>query len=608
MKTTKNFTFKKFSEFKTTASVSKRLLGLLWRIDKWLFVGSAISVSVPAIVPFVNAYIYKLIIDLVVNAATGLPFQYDQLYLFLAIRVATLFIQDAAFSSQNYFEMLLWTKFPVHLYQSVLSKLANLDVQYFEDSAFKDRLEKVREAYAWRPLNMLSFLFYGFQSLLQFVIALAAIATLNWFLIFLFLLVSIPIFINQTNYAKITWGIWQQNSPYRKKFWYLSDLIQSGYSVKEIKIFQVASKFLAELQDIYNKFVKDNTKVARKQFRTNVVLNFFGVAVYIGIEIFIIFSAIARKISIGDISYFTTVLGTFQNAVNGLFRNASSLFDSSLYVQELFELLDTKPKVIQPDKGVKIKVHKPASIEFRNVSFSYPDSKQKVLDNFSLTIKSGQKIALVGENGAGKTTLIKLLARFYDVDQGEILIDGTNLKQLDLPTWYKTLGILFQDFIRYEYPLKDNIYFGNIYEPENMQNIIKAAKLSGADSVASQLPKGYEQMLGKTFEGGVDLSAGQWQKVALARAFLKDSPILVLDEPTASIDAKAEAEIFERVESLSKDKTVIIISHRFSTVRNADKIYVIDKGKIKEAGSHDELMKQNSTYATLFNLQAKRYK
>ena len=296
-------------------------------------------------------------------------------------------------------------------------------------------------------------------------------------------------------------------------------MIQSGYSVKEIKIFQVASRFLSELQDIYNKFVKDNTKVARKQFRTNVALNLFGVAIYIGIEIFIILSAIARKISIGDISYFTTVLSSFQNAVNGLFRNGSSLFEAGLYVNEMFELLDTKPKVIQPDKGVKIKVDKPASIEFRNVSFSYPDSEQKVLDNFSLTIESGQKIALVGENGAGKTTLIKLLARFYDVDSGEILIDGNNLKQLDLPTWYKTLGILFQDFIRYEYPLKDNIYFGKIYEPENIKDIINAAKLSGADSVASQLPKGYNQMLGKTFEGGLDISAGQWQKVALARAF-----------------------------------------------------------------------------------------
>lgn len=600
--------FKKFAEFKTTFKASKRLLTLLWTIDKWLFVGSLISTSIPAIIPFVNAYLYKLIIDLIVAGVSNTTFDYSQLSLLIGIRMATLFIQDAAFSAQSYFEMLLWTKFPAHLYQAVLTKLSDLDVQYFEDSSFKDKLEKIKETYTWRPLNMLSFLFYGFQSVLQVSIALAAIATLNWLLIFLVLLVAIPTFVNQTHYAKITWGVWQQNSPYRKRFWYLSDLIQGGYSVKEIKIFQMASKLLSELNDIYNKFVKDNTKVAKKELRINILLNLFGTAVYIGIEIFIILAAIAKRISIGDLTYFTTVLGNFQNGVNGLFRNASQLFDQGLYVQEMFEVLDIKSKITQPPDAIKIDIHKAPRIEFRNLSFSYPGGNQKVLNDFSLIIEPGQKVAFVGENGAGKTTIVKLLARFYDVHQGEILINGVNLKQLDLPTWYKALGVLFQDFIRYEYPLRDNIYFGKIFEPENIKEITNAAKAAGADTVASQLSKGYDQMLGRTFEGGVDLSAGQWQKVALARGFLRDSPVLILDEPTAAIDAKAEAEIFGRVEKLSKDKTVIIISHRFSTVRNADKIYVIDKGKIKEEGSHEKLMKENGIYATLFNLQAKGYK
>ncbi len=602
------FPIKKLSEFRTTIKSSKRLLGLLWNIDKWLFTGNLISVSVPAIIPFVNAYIYKLIIDLIIAGVGSTDFDYQQLFWLIAMRVGTLFIQDAAFSAQNYFEMLLWTKFPVHLYQAVLTKLSDLDVQYFEDSSFKDRLEKVREAYAWRPLNMLSHLFYSFQGVLQVLIALVAIATLNWFLIFLILLVAIPTFVNQTHYAKITWGVWQDNSPYRKKFWYLSDLIQGGQSVKEIKIFQMAPKFLSELTNIYNKFVKDNAKVAKKQLRTNILFNMLGTGVYIGIEIFIILAAVAKRISIGDITYFTAVVSNFQNGVNGLFRNTSQLFDQSLYVQEMFEVLDIKSKITQPANAVKIDIHEGPKIEFRNVSFIYPGAGEKILNDFSLTIEPGQKIAFVGENGAGKTTIVKLLARFYDVNEGEILVNGINLKELDLPTWYKTLGVLFQDFIRYEYPFHENIYFGKIFEPENIEEIKHAAKLAGADTVASQLPKGYDQMLGKTFEGGIDLSAGQWQKVALARGFLRDAPILILDEPTAAIDAKAEAEIFDRVERLSKDKTVIIISHRFSTVRNADKIYVIEKGKIKEDGSHEQLMRENGTYATLFNLQAKGYK
>lgn len=598
---------KKFTDFTAIYKTSKQLLGLLWTIDKWLFIGSLISVSIPAIIPFVNAYIYKLIIDLIIVGLSH-PFNFSQLYLLIAIRVATLFIQDAAFSAQTYFEMLLWTKFPVHLYQMVLSKLSTLDLQYFEDSSFKDTLEKIRDTYTWKPLNMLSSLFYGFQSSLQFTIALVAIATLNWALVFLVLFVSIPIFISQTSYAKVTWGVWTQNSPYRKKFWYLSGLIQNVDSVKEIKIFQMAPKLLTELKDIYNKFVKDNTKVAKKQFFTNVFFNLFGVAVYIGIEVFIFLSAIAKRISIGDITYFTTVLANFQNGVTGLFKNTAQLYDHGLYVKEMFEVLDLKSNIVEPVNAIKINPNKSPRIEFRNVSYKYPKTEKKVLNNFSLIIEPGQKIAFVGENGAGKTTIIKLLSRFYDVDEGEILIDGVNLKELDLPTWYKAIGVLFQDFIKYEYPLKDNIHFGKIFEPEDIQEITKAAKLSGADDVASGLSEGYDQMLGRTFEKGIDLSAGQWQKVALARAFLRDAPVLILDEPTASIDAKAEAEIFNRVENLSKDKTIIIISHRFSTVRNADKIYVIDKGKVKEEGTHEKLMEQNGTYATLFKLQAKRYK
>ena len=607
----KDLPFKKLSDFKGTFVVSKRLLRILWKTDKWLFAGTLITVSIPAIIPFVNAYIYKLIIDLVVNSLTASAFNFQALYLLIASRIVSLFIQEAAISAQNYYELLLWTKFPVRIYQLVLTKLSKLDVQFFEDSSFRDKLEKVRDAYSWRTVNSLSFLFYGFQSLLQFFIALIAVATLNWLLIFVVLLAAIPIFVNQTNYARVTWSIWQQNSPYRKKFWYLSDLIQGGQggqSVKEIKIFQVASKFLSELKAIYDKFVRDNTKVAKRQFRTNILFNSFGVAVYIGVEIFIFLSAISRRITIGDITYYTTVLNNFQNGVNGLFRNVSQLYDQSLYVQEMLAVIDTKPIIVEVENAKKLDIRKVPKIEFKNVAFTYPGTDQKVLDGFSLTIEQGQKIALVGENGAGKTTIIKLLARFYDVDEGEILINGINIKKLDLSSWYRTLGVLFQDFIRYEYTLRENVYFGKIYEPEDIKAIKQAARMAGADSVASELPQGYNQMLGRTFEGGVELSAGQWQKVALARAYLKDAPILILDEPTAAIDAKAESEIFDRVERLSKKKTVIIISHRFSTVRNADKIYVIEKGKIIESGSHDELLRNKATYSTLFNLQAKRYK
>jgi ATP-binding cassette, subfamily B, bacterial len=241
------------------------------------------------------------------------------------------------------------------------------------------------------------------------------------------------------------------------------------------------------------------------------------------------------------------------------------------------------------------------------ISPIYPGASNKILNKFSITINPGDKIALVGENGAGKSTIIKLLARFYDVSAGEILLDGTNIKDVNLESWYRYLGVLMQDFNKYEDPVKDNIYFGKVNEHYSLQEIITASNLAGSHSMINKLDKGYEQMLGRMFEGGIELSGGQWQKIALARAFFRNAPVLVLDEPTASIDAKAESEIFSRVEKLSKDKTVIIISHRFSTVRNADKIYVIENGKISEEGTHEELLKLNGQYAMMFKLQAKGY-
>ena len=594
--------------FKKTLITSRNITVLYWNIDKKLFIVNAIVIVIPAILPFVNAYLYKLIIDFLIKSFSTQIVQTEQLVVLLSLRFITLLIQDFSFSIQTYVEQLLYYKIPAHVYQLVLGKLASLDVSYFEDSNFRDRLEKVRDTYTWRPLNMLSYLSYAMQNVVQVLIAFIAIATLNWVFSLVIILLAIPSFIAQTTYANISWGIWDQNSPHRKRFYYIAELIQSGQSIKEIKLFQMGSRLLKELKVLYDEFTKENIVTGKKQLKTNIGIGIFGVMVYATIEIYIIISAFKRRISIGDISYFTAVVTNFQNGVGGFFRNMAQVFSASLYVQEIFDLLAIETNIKESSHKIKIDIDQSPTIEFKDVSFAYPGTTNKVFSNFSLTIHPGEKIALVGENGAGKTTLIKLLARFYDVTQGEILINGINIKELELASWYKALGVLFQDFVRYEYSFEDNIYFGKIYEEKDDDKIKNAAKMSGAEDIAEGLKDGYRQMLGKTFENGAELSVGQWQKVALARAFLRDAPVLILDEPTASIDAKSESEIFEKVESLSKNKTVIIISHRFSTVRNADKIYVIKKGKIKEEGSHEELMKQDGVYASLFRVQARGYK
>ena len=598
----------KINKVLDVVKTSKRLLIFLWKMDKPLFLYSLIVVIVPAFIPFANAYIYKLLIDMIVGSFNRSHFNFQLLYFLMVLRLITFIVQEIFVSLQNYVDLMVWTKLPVELYRVVLLKLSHLDLRYFEDSNFKDTLQRVKESYTWRPLNMISSIFYTFQSLTVLLIAVIVISTLNIFLGFFIVLIAFPVFLNQTKYAKTIWGLWEQHSPYRKKFWYISDLIQNGQSAKEMKIFQTASIFIAELDKIQKKFVFENTRIGKKRFFTTLLLDIGGIFVYFAIELFIILSTIAGKITIGGLTYFTFVVGNFQGAVNGLFRNMSQVYNQTLYVEDIFKVLDVEPSIYSPKNAVKVDIHKSPNIEFRNVSFFYPDSKKEVLKNFSLTIKSGEKIAFVGENGVGKTTMIKLLARFYDVTSGEILINGVDVKKLDLVSWHKTLGVIFQDFIKYENTLRENIYFGKTFEKENFKDILKAAGKSGANKVADSLEKGYEQVLGKIFEGGADLSVGEWQKVALARAFFRNAPILILDEPTASIDAKSENEIFEKVERLGKDKTVIIISHRFSTVRSADKICVISKGKIVEMGNHNELMKLKGRYEKLFNIQAKRYR
>jgi ATP-binding cassette subfamily B protein len=597
----------RWKELKTTFRTTHRLLGLLWDIDKDIFWGSVITAIVPAITPFINAYIYKLIIDLVVRSAGSSQFDYRYLAFLIALRLLTYIIQTVFTSAQSSFEQLLWLKFPIAFYQRVLDKISSLDVEYFENSAFKNKLQKVADSYQYRPLNMLDYSFNTFQNVLSFVIAIALIAHLSWELGILILFSAVPSFFNQLTNARRIWSLWDGNTEQRKKIYYISDLLQDDMNIKEIKLFGVAPRLLAEFKKIFADFFAENLDLVKRQFKQIGVLNIFTAMIVVSIETSIIVFAARGTITIGDVTYYTTILLGFATATNGLFRNIANLFDTSQYVKEVFSIFDVTPKVVSPANAVKLSFTAPPKIEFKNVSFTYPGSTGKVYDDFSLIIQPGEKIAFVGENGAGKTTFVKLLARFYDVDKGEILINDVNIKQLDLVSWYSALGVLFQDFVRYEYSVKDNIFFGDVLALEKIHDIYHAAELSGAASFIERLRGKYNQMLGKTFENGIDLSTGQWQKIALARAFFRNAPVLILDEPTAAIDAKAESEIFEHVEELSKGKTVLIISHRFSTVKSADIICVIDKGRIIEQGKHKELMKKKGTYATLFNLQAKAY-
>ncbi len=586
------------------------MLAILWHEDKRTFIENVFVVLIPGVVPFVNAYIYAQVINIVVHAVAS-PQAYrphTHLYILIALRIVMLFIQDLAFTAQRRSNIILSTKIPLIFSQKIMNQLSTVDVELLEDSAFQDKFNNAKESAGWRTTNVLNNIFYSMQSLLQLTIAAVSLLFLNWVFALILAVTAIPTFLYQARSAKQVWSIWAINTPARKRYNYLYYSLQQAASLKELKLFQLNGHFTKQVDQISKKFAAQNVAQLNKNFIYGAIANLANVAGYAAVEIYIILQTLAGKLSIGSLTYYTTALTNFQSGVNGLFRTATSLFDEVQYVKEVFEILEIKPKIISPPNAVKLAGDIPPKIEFRHVSFAYPGSKTKVLDDFSLVINPGEKVAFVGENGAGKTTLVKLLCRFYDVSDGEIIINGTNLKQLDLVSWYNQIGVLFQDFLKYEYPLKDNIHFGRVDKPLRMKEIEYAARQSGADAVQTSLDHGYDQMLGKIFENGVDLSGGQWQKVALARGFYRNAPVLVLDEPTSAIDAKAEHDIFRRVEKLASDKTVLIISHRFSTVRNADKIYVVEKGKIVEAGSHEQLMKRLGVYAELFNLQAQAYK
>jgi ATP-binding cassette, subfamily B, bacterial len=597
----------RLAQIKLAFYTSFRLLQLTWSINPLLLVGNIITFSIPSILPFVNIYIYKLIIDYTVQAVMRGQTELQPIILLISLRFASFFIQELSFKFQDYLNRLLWLKVPITISELVLGKLSTLDIRYFEDSQFKELLKNVDETYRYRTLNYLDSLMYGIQSFVQLSIACIAIATVHWILILIIVLAAIIEFTYQLIKVDVDWGIWWGSSPDRVKLNYLSGILQDAQSIKEIKIFQLGSHFVAEVVRLQKKFFEATREAALKNLFISSGIGFFSSTVSIGVELFIISRTLLGQFTIGDIGFYSGVITNFQNGIGGLLRNLSRIFESSLYVASIFELLDSKPFILESKAAIKFKTTTAPKIEFKDVSFTYPTEKKPILKGFSLTINPGEKIAFVGENGAGKSTIVKLLARFYDVDSGEILINDINLKDLDLSSWHQNMGVLFQDFNRYQYTAKENIYFGDIRSDMNEQKIQKAAKSSGAESVIEKLTNKYDQVLGKTFETGIELSTGQWQKIALGRSFFRNAPILILDEPTAAIDAKAEAEIFESVEKLSKEKSVIIISHRFSTVRNADKIYVIENGQIIERGSHSQLMKEKGKYAQLFTLQAKGY-
>ncbi|OJI09544.1 hypothetical protein COT69_00405 [candidate division WWE3 bacterium CG09_land_8_20_14_0_10_39_24] len=587
-----------------------RVLKLAYEIDGKLVTLYYITAAFGAITPILAAYLFKISIDKIVES-TSIAGAQISVPLVIVFALAGYFfihlVETVSYWGLNvaYYDYLLRNKFQAGLNYRYSKKLSSLDLGHLESPEVQNLITKVEQTFTWQIPDFVRMWNYIFRDLIGIISVSIALSPYSIWIPIIVLLVSSPRIYLKLKHGNFVWSMYGGSAPEAKKLWYTGDLLTSTSSIIETRIFQSQEALLDRLLGLQDYLYKINKKPLDSYRWVLIIAPLMESIVVFALVYWILPNALTGALTIGSITFIITTLEQLRGHTSWGAAHFGELYEHSLFVNPYFELM-ALPKLIKEKTGAKIlNESKPPKIEFKKVSFSYPNGRE-VLKDISFTIDSGERVALVGVNGAGKTTLIKLLCRFYDVSDGEILINGINLKNIKLSNWYSYLGTLFQDFVKYNFTVRDNIMLGapHIRDEKRMQ---EAAVQSGAYDFIKNFEKGYDQMLGRRFEDGEELSGGQWQKLAIARTFYEKAPILIMDEPTSAIDAESEYEIFQNLEKVYKNKTLILVSHRFSTVRNANKIVVIDDGRITEMGTHQELLECNGKYAVMFNTQAKGY-
>ncbi len=578
----------------------------IWRANKKLFLLSSVCRLIGALLPVVILWIGKIIIDEIILQSKLEVSDLSKLWTFVGIEFGLIILSDLVSRAISLTDSLLGDAYSIESSVTIIKKTNQIDISLLEDSEFYDKLERARIQTAGR-VGLISNALGEVQSLISIATLIAGLIYFEPYLIILLVLSIIPSFINEIWFSQQQYSLARGWTAERRELDYLRFIGANNQTAKEIKLFGLTDFIVDRFKDLSNEYYELNKKLAIKRSALGFVFNVLGTLSYYGAYIFIIYRVISGVITLGELTFLSGAFNRLTRNLQDFFSKFTRITESALYLKDYFEFIDISivPKYSE-DMPLPEKIQ--IGFEFKDVHFSYPDSENEILKGVSFKINAGEKMAFVGQNGAGKTTLTKLLLRFYEPTKGEILLDGININRFKRDDYQEVFGVIFQDFYRYEFTVRENIAIGDIDEIQNDTKIQRAAELSLASQVISELKKGYEQQLGKRFYKGQELSGGQWQKVALARAYMKDAEVMILDEPTSALDAKAESDVFERFIGLTKDKTSIIISHRFSTVRQADRILVLDEGRILEIGTHKELMDKNSLYAELFRLQAEGYK
>jgi ATP-binding cassette subfamily B protein len=580
---------------------------MVWGTSKPLALGSLLLRGISALLPLATLWVSKLIIDLVVRAIRHQPYDHFLVWKLLLLELLLALASDTLGRFISLIDSLLGDLFSNHVSLRLMEHAATLDLVSFEDPVFYDRMERARRQSSAR-LGLLASLAGMAQQLLTLLSLLSAVIFFYPWLLVLLAAATLPVFWGETRFAMLNYSMLFRYTPERRELDYLRFLGASNESAKEVKIFGLGQHLAERSRRLFDRFYAENRKLAIKRAVHGVLLNLAPTGAYYGAYALIILRALAGTLSVGGLTLMVGAFSRARNIMDSLVSGLVGVSEQALFIKDLFDFLETipsimsKPGAILPPRPIRV------GFEFQHVSFSYPGQATRVLDNVSFSFYPNERIALVGENGAGKTTLVKLLARLYDPTEGRILLDGVDLRDYDVDELRNEIGVIFQDYMRYDMLVSENIGFGRITEIGDEDRVRRSAEKSLAATVVANLPKAYNQMLGRRFEGGVDLSTGQWQKMALARAYMRDAQILILDEPTASLDARAEFEVYQRFVDLTAGKMAVLISHRFSTVRMADRILVLEHGRIAEQGSHQQLVAQGGKYAELFELQAAGYR